>query len=349
MSSNTGKAILARFRYPVTLTFVQFGYVALYCFASCFLRERLSAERRQWLEAYGQKPGWGITPATQQALRGTLAMSLFQIAGHVFSSMAIARVPVSTVHTIKVGRCARLRDASSDMRLQALSPLFTVASYALLFRVRYSSRTYLSLFPLTFGVMLACSFDLRANAVGFLCALGSTIIFVSQNIFSKKVRRVRSLADGLLTPQRTAATTRHDSLALCGAGRADEQARQAQPPPLQLRHGLSPHDPHLALHRRQPVLRAQDAALGTGDLDVLPRLTLYDQRDGPLCPKPPRLLHPRLLLARDLCVRPLLVASVRADAAQTRSLRSASASSSSASPSSPLDSRSTASSFLAWP
>lgn len=35
--------------------------------------------------------------------------------------------------------------------------------------------------------MLACSFDLRANAFGFLCALGSTIIFVSQNIFSKKL------------------------------------------------------------------------------------------------------------------------------------------------------------------
>lgn len=35
--------------------------------------------------------------------------------------------------------------------------------------------------------MLACSFDLRANAVGFLCALGSTVIFVSQNIFSKRL------------------------------------------------------------------------------------------------------------------------------------------------------------------
>ena len=45
----------------------------------------------------------------------------------------------------------------------------------------------MSLLPLTLGVMLACSFDLRANAVGFLCALGSTVIFVSQNIYSKKL------------------------------------------------------------------------------------------------------------------------------------------------------------------
>ena len=35
--------------------------------------------------------------------------------------------------------------------------------------------------------MLACSFDFRANAVGFLCAFGSTLVFVSQNIFSKKL------------------------------------------------------------------------------------------------------------------------------------------------------------------
>ena len=34
--------------------------------------------------------------------------------------------------------------------------------------------------------MLACSFDIRANAIGLICALGSTIIFVSQNIFSSQ-------------------------------------------------------------------------------------------------------------------------------------------------------------------
>lgn len=74
-----------------------------------------------------------------------------------------------------------------DKSPQALSPLFTVLSYAALFGVRYSSATYVALLPLTIGVMLACSFDLRANAVGFLCALGSTFIFVAQNIFSKKL------------------------------------------------------------------------------------------------------------------------------------------------------------------
>lgn len=70
---------------------------------------------------------------------------------------------------------------------QALSPLFTVMAYAGLFGVRYSPATYTSLLPLTLGVMLACSFDLRANATGLICALGSTVVFVSQNIFGKKL------------------------------------------------------------------------------------------------------------------------------------------------------------------
>lgn len=46
--------------------------------------------------------GWGVRRPSRHMFHGTLMMSLFQIAGHVFSSMAIARVPVSTVHTIKV-------------------------------------------------------------------------------------------------------------------------------------------------------------------------------------------------------------------------------------------------------
>lgn len=31
-------------------------------------------------------------------------MGLFQVGGHIFSSIAISRIPVSTVHTIKVRR-----------------------------------------------------------------------------------------------------------------------------------------------------------------------------------------------------------------------------------------------------
>lgn len=86
LSSNTGKAIMTRFRYPVTLTFVQFGFVAGYClvFASPVLRFTT------------------IRQPTEAIIRSTLPMALFQVFGHIFSSMAISRIPVSTVHTIKV-------------------------------------------------------------------------------------------------------------------------------------------------------------------------------------------------------------------------------------------------------
>jgi solute carrier family 35 protein E1 len=69
-----------------------------------------------------------------------------------------------------------------------LSPLFTVAAYALLFGVSYSTKTYVSLLPLTIGVMLACSFEVSAsNTIGLLCAFGSALVFVSSNIFFKKI------------------------------------------------------------------------------------------------------------------------------------------------------------------
>ena len=86
LSSNTGKAILNQFRYPVTLTFVQFGFVAAYCLLFMSPIIRFSRMRRP----------------TQAILRDTLPMGCFQVGGHIFSSMAISRIPVSTTHTIKV-------------------------------------------------------------------------------------------------------------------------------------------------------------------------------------------------------------------------------------------------------
>ncbi|KAL7417930.1 triose-phosphate transporter family-domain-containing protein [Mrakia frigida] len=155
ISSNTGKAIFNLFKFPVTLTIVQFFFVALYC----------------WLWT---RPALGmgtLREPSRALLRGVLPMAAFQIGGHVFSSVATSRVPVSTVHTIK-----------------ALSPLFTVLSYRFLFNVSYTSSTYVALIPLTLGVMFACSFDVSAsNVFGLICAFGSTLVFVSSNIFFKKI------------------------------------------------------------------------------------------------------------------------------------------------------------------
>lgn len=59
--------------------------------------------------------------------------------------------------------------------------------YRLVFQVSYTQRVYVSLIPLTVGVILACSFTFSNNIVGLSCALGSCFIFVTQNIFSKKL------------------------------------------------------------------------------------------------------------------------------------------------------------------
>lgn len=142
------------FKFPVTLTIVQFAFISAYCL---LLGSPLVGFAKL------RKP-------TAAIIRTTLPMAAFQVGGHISSSMAISRIPVSTVHTIK-----------------ALSPLFTVAAYAMLFGVKYSATTYLSLLPLTIGVMLSCSFDMASNPLGLLCAFGSAIIFVSSNIFFKKI------------------------------------------------------------------------------------------------------------------------------------------------------------------
>jgi solute carrier family 35, member E1 len=112
----------------------------------------------------------------------TLPLALFQLGGHVLSSTATALIPVSLVHTIK-----------------GLSPLFTVLAYRLIFNVRYSVYTYLSLIPLTVGVILACSVEFSGNLKGVICAFIAALVFVSQNIFSKKLfnEAARAEADAL--------------------------------------------------------------------------------------------------------------------------------------------------------
>lgn len=86
LSSNTGKVILTQFRYPITLTFVQFGFVAGYCLLFMSPAVRFSKFKLP----------------SRAIFNSTLPMGCFQVGGHIFSSMAISRIPVSTVHTIKV-------------------------------------------------------------------------------------------------------------------------------------------------------------------------------------------------------------------------------------------------------
>ena len=126
----------------------------------------------------------------------TLPLAFFQLGGHILSSTAIEKIHVSLVHTIK-----------------GLSPLFTVLAYRFIFNIRYSQGTYLSLIPLTLGVVLACSVEFSGNFFGILCAFGGALIFVTQNIFSKTlfIEAARAEADG---PAASAQSRKLDKLNL---------------------------------------------------------------------------------------------------------------------------------------
>ncbi|KAF9425232.1 suppressor of loss of ypt1, partial [Entomortierella beljakovae] len=70
----------------------------------------------------------------------------------------------------------------------ALTPLFTVLFYRVVLGMTYGQAVYISLVPLTAGVMLACRMSLEFNnMVGLSCALLSTLVFVMQNVFTKEI------------------------------------------------------------------------------------------------------------------------------------------------------------------
>lgn len=120
----------------------------------------------------------GILPPSRDVILTALPLAGFQLTGHILSSMATSQIPVSLVHTIK-----------------GLSPLFTVLAYRIFFRIRYARATYLSLVPLTLGVMLACSTGFSTSFFGILYAFIATLVFVSQNIFSKRLFNEASRAE----------------------------------------------------------------------------------------------------------------------------------------------------------
>lgn len=176
LTNTSSKSIMIAFPRPVTLTLVQFAFVSSWCVLLAYLASVYPLLRKS-IPALKS----GLRPPSRHVLMTTLPLAVFQVGGHLLSSTATARIPVSLVHTIK-----------------GLSPLFTVLAYRMCFHIRYGIATYLSLVPLTLGVMLACSAELSDNFFGILCAFGGAIIFVSQNIFSKKLfnEAARVEADG---------------------------------------------------------------------------------------------------------------------------------------------------------
>lgn len=165
LTNASSKAILTALHKPVTLTIVQFLLVCLWCLFFSWLAKHSSAVRNAAPVLKN-----GIRKPSKEIILTTLPLTAFQIGGHILNADAMARIPVALVHTIK-----------------GLSPLMTVFAYRLFFDARYSIPTYLSLIPLTIGVILACSASFQGNAVGLFYAFGSAILFVTQNIVSKQL------------------------------------------------------------------------------------------------------------------------------------------------------------------
>ncbi|KAK0673456.1 triose-phosphate transporter family-domain-containing protein [Cercophora samala] len=180
LTNTSSKSILTAFDKPATLTIVQFGFVSSYCLILSGLASKFP-KLRTLIPALKHP----IRYPSRDVIRTTLPLAAFQIGGHLLSSTATSKIPVSLVHTIK-----------------GLSPLFTVLAYRFIFDIRYPRATYISLIPLTIGVMLACSSNksqFGGQFLGILYALFATIIFVTQNIFSKRLfnEAARAEAEGL--------------------------------------------------------------------------------------------------------------------------------------------------------
>ena len=165
LTNTSSKSILNAYPKPVTLTIVQFAFVSFWCWVLAWLA-RLFKPVRAFVPALKD----GLRSPTADVIKTTMPLALFQLSGHILSSSATQRIPVSLVHTIK-----------------GLSPLFTVLAYRVIFNIQYTLETYLSLIPLTLGVVMACSVEFSGNFAGIASAFVAALIFVSQNIFSKKL------------------------------------------------------------------------------------------------------------------------------------------------------------------
>jgi len=156
---------------------MQFFLVSFWCLFLSWLAKR-SPMLRNTVPALKN----GIRRPNKDVLLTTLPLTAFQIGGHILNSDAMSRIPVMLVHTIK-----------------GLAPLMTVFAYRSFLDIKYSQATYLSLIPLTLGVIMACSASFKGNLLGLLYALLSTVLFVTQNIVSKQifVDAAKAEADGM--------------------------------------------------------------------------------------------------------------------------------------------------------
>ena len=176
--SNSTKLILTQFPYPVTLTEAQFVFNCVYCLVFVAVLGAVPHLRGHFpLGTFPKETPkvYKFVQPTRLVLLTTLPMGCFQFVGHLTLHKATSLVPVSLVHTVK-----------------ALLPLATVVAYRVIFQREYPRVTYVTLTPLVLGIMITCykpkagTNDAPGYVTGLIYAFTLMLIFVLQNIFSKK-------------------------------------------------------------------------------------------------------------------------------------------------------------------
>ncbi|KAH3673755.1 hypothetical protein WICPIJ_009666 [Wickerhamomyces pijperi] len=182
ISSNLTKEVLKQFKHPITLTECQFLISSIICISTiAFVNNNpklASSFPSGTLPTITKfQSSFDLIKPNRALMMTTLPMGIFQFIGHITSHKATSVIPVSIVHSIK-----------------ALSPLTTVVFYKIFFKINYPLVTYITLIPLIVGVMMTCFSNKHNNNKtsegfnsGVFFAFISMIIFVSQNLFAKKI------------------------------------------------------------------------------------------------------------------------------------------------------------------
>ncbi|KAL8766943.1 MAG: hypothetical protein Q9209_006424 [Squamulea sp. 1 TL-2023] len=98
-----------------------------------------------------------------------------------FSILYTANIAVSNVSLAMV-------TVPLHQTVRAMTPVFTVAIYRVIFHGIYGTDTYISLAPVIMGVMLASYGDLNANVLGFLMTMLGTILAAVKTVTTNRLQ-----------------------------------------------------------------------------------------------------------------------------------------------------------------
>ncbi|KAI9294386.1 TPT-domain-containing protein [Neoconidiobolus thromboides FSU 785] len=187
LTNNLAKILLNTVDSPISITVIQFFLVAMIGFLFLIFNNDNKKRQEDLSEVYDKKNKdntvdnkiISLFQYHPSILKIAIPLALFQIFTHLFNSMALNLIPVSLVFTFK-----------------ALSPIFTIVFNMLLFQKQYPTLIFLSLIPITLGVLLFCLGEIEFKLNGFLYSIISSLIYVLQTIYTKhKIEKKNELSN----------------------------------------------------------------------------------------------------------------------------------------------------------